>query len=322
MIIKKSTFPTLVSIQRIWDLAPHNAFTDLILFQDKWFCVFREGEKHVGGKSGIIRLICSLDAINWFSVNVWEMNEIDLRDPKLSITPDGRLMLLLVGSTYNKKGKLQSFQSYVSFSKDAIKWNSLKAILSSNEWLWRVTWNQNKAYGISYRFSDLQNFKKEWLLSLYESDDGIKYHLISDLNVPGHPNESTVRFLPSGDMVALVRRDKKHHNQAWIGMSSPPFNQWQWVEAQFHLGGPNFIVLPDGSMLAAGRYVMATPYGKIIKTVVTSMETGLGGPLFVVPSHGDTSYPGLVYHDGFLWMSYYSSHEEKTAIYLAKIKVS
>ena len=40
-----------------------------------------------------------------------------------------------------------------------------------------------------------------------------------------------------------------------------------------------------------------------------------------LPSGGDTSYPGLVWHDGLLWVSYYSSHEGKTSIYLAKVKL-
>ena len=30
-----------------------------------------------------------------------------------------------------------------------------------------------------------------------------------------------------------------------------------------------------------------------------------------LPSGGDTSYAGLVFHDGMLWVSYYSSHEGK-----------
>jgi hypothetical protein len=51
--------------------------------------------------------------------------------------------------------------------------------------------------------------------------------------------------------------------------------------------------------------------------------TAAGGyePVLTFPSGGDTSYPGLVWHDGLLWMSYYSSHEGKTSIYLAKIKL-
>ena len=44
-------------------------------------------------------------------------------------------------------------------------------------------------------------------------------------------------------------------------------------------------------------------------------------PVLTLPSGGDTSYPGLVWHDGLLWMSYYSSHEGKSAIYLAKVKL-
>ena len=41
-----------------------------------------------------------------------------------------------------------------------------------------------------------------------------------------------------------------------------------------------------------------------------------------LPSKGDNSYPGFVWHGGKLWMSYYSSHEGKTSIYLAKIEVT
>ena len=45
-------------------------------------------------------------------------------------------------------------------------------------------------------------------------------------------------------------------------------------------------------------------------------------PSLILPSGGDTSYPGFAFHDGLLWVMYYSSHEAKTAIYLAKIKVN
>lgn len=43
--------------------------------------------------------------------------------------------------------------------------------------------------------------------------------------------------------------------------------------------------------------------------------------LLKLPSAGDTSYPGLVWHNGLLYLGYYSSHESKTSIYLAKIKI-
>jgi len=44
--------------------------------------------------------------------------------------------------------------------------------------------------------------------------------------------------------------------------------------------------------------------------------------LLKLPSAGDTSYPGLLWHNDLLYMSYYSTHEGKTSIYIAKIKVA
>ena len=55
-----------VRVHKIWDAAPHNAFTDLVRFHDEWFCVFRESEAHVGG-DGKIRVITSRDGERWAS---------------------------------------------------------------------------------------------------------------------------------------------------------------------------------------------------------------------------------------------------------------
>ena len=38
--------PQLISVEKIWSHAPHNAFTDLIRFRDRWWCVFREAQAH------------------------------------------------------------------------------------------------------------------------------------------------------------------------------------------------------------------------------------------------------------------------------------
>jgi hypothetical protein len=50
-------------------------------------------------------------------------------------------------------------------------------------------------------------------------------------------------------------------------------------------------------------------------------EAGKLTEFLKLPSGGDTSYAGLYWHEGFLWVSYYSSHESKTSIYLAKVKI-
>ncbi len=320
--------PAIVSVAKIWDAGKHNAFTDLIRWHDKWYCTFREAEAHVGG-DGRLRVLESADGAKWESVALVSEAGIDLRDPKLSITPDDRLMITAGGSVYQGK-TLLGRQPRVAFSKDAREWTRPERVLSEGEWLWRVTWHGGKAYGVSYNADErkspaAQEAAKtgkaapgpaDWKLKLVASDDGVKYDSITHLDVPGHPNETTLRFLPDGEMVALVRREGGN-TFGWIGRSHAPYEQWTWKETKHRLGGPNFIRLPDGQLWAAGRV-----YPGGAKTAVARMTAdGDYEPVLTLNSGGDTSYPGLVWHDGLLWMSFYSSHEGQTSIYLAKLKL-
>jgi len=319
MIFHKQEAPLLVSLQKIWSHSRHNAMTDLALFNQKWFCVFRESDEHVYGKNGVIRLLCSNNGSIWEPAAIFEKEGVDLRDPKLSVTPTGQLMILIGGTVYTKEGKYVTRQPRVAFSNDGIIWTPLKEILSPHEWLWRITWHKGKAYGVSYRFSDPTNKRLEWSVALFESIDGLHYDQITHFDIGGYPNETTLRFLPGDEMIALLRRDRTPDNHAWIGASAPPYDKWQWKSTACYFGGPNFLILPNNQMWAAGRIMYNTPYGLMEKTVLAEMTLEELKSKLVLPSGGDTSYPGLIYHDNFLWMSYYSSHENNTAIYLAKI---
>ncbi len=306
--------PQIVSVKKIWDVGDHNAFTDLIRFQDRFFCVFREAEDHVGG-DGEIRVLASSDGEQWESAALIREAGIDLRDPKLSVTPDARLMIVAGGSVYNGTKTLQGRQPRVSFSGDGHRWSQPKRILAEGDWLWRVTWHNGIAYGVSYRAADKTASDAQWQVNLHSSSDGVSYELVSQLDVTGRPNETTLRFLPDGRMVALVRREAGDHT-AWIGSSRAPYQEWQWASMGHRIGGPNFIRLPEGDLWAAGR-----SYPGERKTVLARLTLTDYQPKLTLPSGGDTSYPGLVWHDGLLWMSYYSSHEGQTSIYLAKIRL-
>src|SRR5688500_15664736 len=102
--------PVLES-RKIWDAAPHNAFTDLVRFKDKWFCVFREGATHV--------------------------------------SPDGKLMLGGAAAR-PKAGGGKTHQSMVWFSDDGRTWDQGADVADTDFWLWRVTWHDNTAYGVGY----------------------------------------------------------------------------------------------------------------------------------------------------------------------------
>src|SRR5262249_21703454 len=141
--------PQIVSVARIWDRAPHNAFTDLLRWRGRWYCVFREAEGHVGG-DGKLRVLESADGQAWQPAALVAEEGIDLRDPHLSVTPDDRLMIVAGGSVYRGTKTLLGRQPRVAFSKDGRAWTPPRRVLAEGDWLWRVTWHEGRAYGVSY----------------------------------------------------------------------------------------------------------------------------------------------------------------------------
>jgi hypothetical protein len=300
--------PKIVSVKKIWDEGKHNAFTDLIRFHDRWWCTFREAEAH--GKSiGKVRVIVSDDGDKWTSVTLIKQTGVDLRDPKLSITPDGRLMLIMGGSVYVEGTPYGSRSPRVAFSKDGRQWTKPRKLLAEDHWLWRVTWHDDWAWSVS-KLGEGRDPRRG---VLYRSRDGLDWEWTTEFRLPNNTwnaSETTLRFLPDGEMIALTRPN-------WIGTSKPPYKKWSWTKLRENMGGPTFIRLPDGSLWAAARR-----YGEKRSTVLARMTRTSYQPVLTLPSGGDCSYPGMVWHDGLLWMSYYSSHEGKTSIYLAKIKIN
>ena len=307
----------IVSVEKIWDKAKHNAFPDLIRFKNLFVCSFREADDHVGG-DGQVRILISSSGNTWVQQALVSEKGVDLRDPKLSAATDDLLMLNMGGSVYNGTKVLQSRQPRVATSTDIKYWSPNVKALALGDWLWRVTWNEQdkKFYGVSYNHHPTTggpNPEAEWSAKLYSSLDGKVWQLAANLNVTGQPNEATIRFKPDGTGIILMRREAGDRKGV-IGVSKPPYRDWTWTPIQYPLGGPNFIVLPDGSMIAGTRVV--GPRFGLFKMTGTTFE-----PLIPLPSGGDCSYPGMVWHDGLLHLTYYSSHEGKASIYYAKVKL-
>lgn len=311
--------PALLSVQKIWDRSPHCGMTDLIRYKDIWYCAFREGGHHYEGEKGTLRILSSPNALEWNTAATFELRGVDLRDPKLSITPNGQLLLLTGGTVRDSEEKYLSTQSYVAFSDDGENWGDFQPVLPVHEWLWRITWYQGMAYGASYRRSDIHDRRKEWIVTLWESSDALEWKRITTWDIEGHPNETTLRFFRSGTMAALVRRDGKKRSNALFGTSDPPFTEWLWKPLPYYIGGPNFILGPHDSLWVGGRYLQPTPYGSMEKTFLGTLDFQTLHRLVILPSGGDCSYPGMVFHENALWVSYYSSHEGSAAIYLARL---
>jgi len=311
----------VVSVQRIWGQAPHSAFTDLVRFRDSWFCTFREGESHVS-YDGSIRVISSSDGETWSSTaHISGRPEQDLRDPKLVVAPDGRLMVLGLDRRLQGEDRYEFF-SWVAFSEDGSNWSDPVEVGEADVFMWRVTWNQGVAYATGYTdrraFSHRSN--REELVRLYRSEDGTQFDpYVNYLFERGSPSEASIVFQEDETAVCLLRRDGGD-NSAQIGTSAPPYDHWNWKDLGLPIGGPHLVSLPDGRLVGSGRLRLED---KESRTALWWLDpdAGTATEILRLPSGGDTSYAGMVFHEDLLWVSYYSTHEEKTSIYLAKVSL-
>lgn len=296
---------------RIWDNAPHCAFTGLTEYKGKYYCCFREAVAHVPTSPdnyGKIRILESVDGEKWVSVGLVGNKDYDLRDPKLTVTSDNRLMLIYGcsnienGQLFFRKtgvrffsGELTSAQ--LSFAEEHTVSIQQDKTLSSY-WLWRVVWKDGVAYGVAYS----ANAKP----LLVRSIDGINYSLITVLNIQG--NEADIEFLEDGGMMIVSRAVS---GNGYIGTASFPYTEWTWNDSGYLIHCPDIITL-DGQRFVAGRGLDGTMLYHIKNNVLD--------PIYTFPGGGDNAYPGVIRVNDELWMSYYAG-AGKISIYFAKIPV-
>lgn len=299
----------LESVQKIWDKDPHNAFTGLTRFKDKWYCVFRTGKAHVS-EDGALQVLESKDGTDWKPVARITSETADLRDAKISVTPEGQLMLSGAGALHQPAPYRHLSMAW--FSDDGTHWSKAHIIGDPNLWLWGMKWHDGNVYSIGYHTGK----EGPKFTRLYKSSDGKKFETVVDKLIDkGYSNESSLVFTKDNTCYCLLRRDGKGAT-GLLGTSKPPYTKWDWKDLGVKIGGPELFQLPDGRFLATVRL-----YSPKVRTSICQIDVDKGTltELLALPSGGDTSYANMVLHDGLLNVSYYSSHEGKTSIYFAKV---
>jgi hypothetical protein len=312
----------LVEVKKIWDQAPHNAFTDLIRYKGHWYCTFREATGH-HATDGRVRVIRSSDGTNWETVALLqgEKDGDDWRDFKLTTTPEG---FLLLNGSITLTGDADRYRESVTLlSPDGTHWSRPYADASGDDtWRWSVTWHDGYGYSIGYTGKDREGH-------LYRTRDGKTWESVADKIFPqseeGYGNESCLLFDNDGTAYCLLRRDPKKKNwaadapgsSALLGTAKAPYTEWTWKDLGVRVGGPILRRLSDGRVVTAVR-VYSPPRTELLEVDLKNATTT---KLLDLPSKGDNSYAGIVEEDGMLWISYYSTHEDKTSIYLAKIRI-
>ncbi|MEO3774802.1 sialidase family protein [Micromonospora sp. B9E7] len=305
----RRTAAEVTAVHRIGDTAPHSAFTDLVRYAGNWFCAFREARTHLS-PDGVIRILTSTDGRSWSTATVLRQDGVDLRDPRFVARPGGRLHLLAAAAVGDPS---KTFQTVTWQSADGYAWGDPVPVGEPGVWVWRAAWHDGAMYGVGYATREPR------FARLYRSTDGVDLQpWVPVLFEGGYPNESGLVFTPDGTAFCLLRRDGVGAT-AQLGRALPPYRDWSWTDLGVQVGGPTLLRLPDGRLLAGVRL-----HDGEVRTAICAVDPQRGEltELVALPSGGDTSYPGLVWHDGLLWVSYYSSHEERTCVYLAEVRLT
>lgn len=306
-----AAFPALRlrGVRCIWSAGRHNAFTDLLRHRGAWWCAFREASEHLSD-DGVLRLLVSPDGARWRPAACIARAGEDLRDPKLYALADGRFMLLAAAALPDG----ETHQTCCWYSTDGLAWGEAQPLAAPGDWLWRITRHGRTSLGVAYRTD--YPAPGEWAMHarLYRSVDDGPFECVRDpLVAEGNPNESAIVFDAGGTAYCLLRRDP---GNALFGRAVAPYEDWHWLDCGRRIGGPHMIALPDGRLLAGVRLLDG---GERTALCWVDAASGRLHECLALPSGGDTSYPGLDWHAGLLRVSYYSSHEGRSAIYLAEV---
>lgn len=298
---------------KIWDKGRHNAFTDIIYHKKYYYIVFREASCCHFSHDGSIRVIRSKDTKEWESIAQLSDPVADMRDPKLNITPLNNLTISATARKYKSVEDKYAHRTYIWSSENGTDWTEPEPISDSGYWFWRFRWNYelNKAFGFSYKTGDR-------FLNLHTSPDW-KSFSVSTHNIlsAGRPTEADLVFVNDSLAISLVRREKESNSM--MGFSKKPFLDWTWDELDVNIASPNMILLPDQRLAVSGR--IYEPKSRTAIYLIDPVNKKLTEAL-KLPSGGDNGYPGMLLKDDELVISYYSSHEEQTVIYLARVKLN
>ena len=233
----REIFMHLDWVKPIWQAGEHNAFTDLCLYRERLFLAFREAATHVSG-DGRIRVLELTEQGHIRHRSFIQIEGVDLRDPKLSVTPDGKLLLIAYARHNDQDNNTVVSKPICWFSSDGKSWSSHHYFGDQFWWLWRVTWTGNECLGLAYN-------RSQQAINLYKGDPRRTFHthkaavFSKEKNGKGYPNESDIQILSDGTAVALLRRDQDTCT-AQLGMSKKPYTQWQWDDLKDYVGRPGF----------------------------------------------------------------------------------
>ena len=311
------------SVRKVFDDGDHNAFTDLCRFQDRFYLTLRScADGHMVFANSRIIVLTSEDALEWREVFSFSVPDRDVRDPHFLIFND--TLFVYTGAWLvppeGKERDLNDHLGYTAWSTDGESWQPPRQLEGTyGHYVWRAAAHGSKAYLCGRRRRgfisgyDAETGPEIIEGAMLESDDGLVWKY-STLFTEAHGDETAFLFEDDGSILALARGAGPQ--SARLCRSKPPYSEWTRIDIDRNVGGPLLARWGD-RYLVGGRKTIdpdrprTALYWLVDDTLVEIAE---------LPSGGDNSYPGfLPLDDERGLLSYYSSHEESTSVYLAEL---
>jgi hypothetical protein len=311
-------------VRRAYDDGAHDAFTDLCRFAGRLYLTCRScPDGHMVFASAQIVVLSSPDGIAWEPVFRFSVPARDTRDPHFLVFNE-RLYVLtgtwLVPPTGGGRS-LNEHLGYGAWSADGRGWNGPTMLEGTyGHYIWRAAaWN-GRAYlcgrrrrGFAAGVGD-ESLPESIESAMLVSDDGLVWSRAA-LFTEDYGDETAFVFERDGRVVALARG--ADGRPARLCSSRPPFGVWTRTDLDRNVGGP-LLACWSGRYLVGGRRTLdGQP-----RTVLSWLDGSRLRDVAELPSAGDNSYPGFVQLDASrALLSYYSSHEGSTSVYLADLRL-
>ncbi|MCC6144818.1 MAG: hypothetical protein IT368_13510 [Candidatus Hydrogenedentes bacterium] len=329
---EEANLPTVQvqDVRRVFDEGPHNAFTDLIRWQDRFWLVFRHcPDGHMVHPTSSIVVLSSEDTHTWQEEHRFSVPLRDTRDPHF-LAFKGKLFIY-TGTWYSGETTLPRDEydlnkhlGYAVWTEDGKTWQGPRLLEGTyGHYIWRAAAHGDTAYLCGRRNRDFAQVHGEGEVvesAMLESDDGLvwKFH---SLFQETSGDETAFAFDENGDMTAIGRRGR---GPAQFITAKPPYTEMTRTELTEYVGGPLLTRWDDRWVVGGRRTTDAGP-----RTTLYWLVDGKLTPFAELPSDGDNSYPGFVeLSPTHALVSWYSSHEKDsagntiTAIYVADLVIS
>ncbi len=314
----------LIGSVLVWTCDNQVVDTDLVRFKNQWIIACCEST-HADHHEGVIRIVTSKDELSWellASIESPTARKL-LSNPRLSVQPNGQLMLTAVGIVANPQvaEPIPEFggtvQTLAWFSVDGRSWSEARPFGSENTMHGKTVWLNELAYSYAQGSvcGDAQTVR---ILSSIEV--GREMHqLYQGTFAQFFPSNASFVFAGAQGLCLMSRVGNGGELQSgMLGKSQAPFDHWDWTETDRSFSFPNAIKITDNRVL-----VLASLDGPKARRVLCNLdlETGKLFELLEIATNDMHTHAGISFHEGHLWISFAREHDHKKCVYLAKIYV-